>query len=149
MNLKAWGITTFSPKIKEMEYAPYSNKGTYVVRPLFPRYIFARFSADKIQKVQYTRGVYRVVCFGDDLTPIADEVIAEIKSRIGTGGYVNIVEELVPGNKVIIRSGPMANFRGIFIGRVGAEDRVRILLETISYQAHLEIERGALQKSSQ
>src|SRR5262249_51260045 len=83
MNLNAWGIATFNPKIKEREHTTYSRKATHVIKPLFPRYIFARFSAARLQKVQFTRGVYRVVCFGDSPTPIADEVISEVKSRIG------------------------------------------------------------------
>jgi|SRR5262249_26052169 len=147
MNLKAWGITTFSPKIKEQEYISYCNKMTYTIKPLFPRYIFAHFSIARVQQVQFTRGVSRVVCFGDSPTSIDDEIISEVKSRIGMDGYISIVEELVPGDKVIIKHGPMATFRGIFERKIRADDRVRILLETVSYQAHLEIDRAVLKKS--
>jgi transcriptional antiterminator RfaH len=144
MNLKAWGINTFSPKIRELEYRPYSNKPAYVIRPLFPRYIFAHIEISQLHQVQFTRGVYRVVCFGDCPTPVEDGIISEVQSRVGADGCVDIANEiapLVPGDKVIIENGPMANFRGIFIGKIGAEDRVRILLDTVSYQAHVEVGR--------
>lgn len=148
MNLKAWGLTTFNPKIRERSYNPYSDKVTYVAKSLFLRYIFARFNITRLHQVQFTRGVDRVVCFGDAPTPVSSEVIAEIKSRVGADGYISIMEELAPGDEVIIKDGPMKDFRGLFIGKVSAEDRVRILLETVSYQAHLEIERAWVKKAA-
>jgi transcription elongation factor/antiterminator RfaH len=149
MNLRAWGITMLNPKIREREYTPYSKIDKYVIKPLFPRYIFAQFSISKLEKVQFTRGVYKIVSFGDSPTHIDDEIISEIQSRIGDGGYIKVAEELAPGDRVVITYGPMATFRGIFVSKACADDRVRILLETLSYQAHLEIERGAIKKSAQ
>jgi transcriptional antiterminator RfaH len=146
MNLKAWGIVTLNPKIKEQEYSPLSGRTTSVIKPLFPRYIFVQCNATRLRQVQLTRGVRRVVCFGDSPSSIDDEIIAEIKSRAGVDGYIGVAEEFVPGDEVIVSNGPMTAFKGIFISNVGANDRVRILLETVSYQAHLEIEKAALKK---
>src|SRR5262249_51226168 len=98
MNLRAWGITTFSPKIRELEYKPYSNKATYVIKPLFPRYIFAQVEIPQLSQVQFTRGVYRVVCFGENPTPVDDAILYEVQSRMGADGYISIAEELTPGD---------------------------------------------------
>ena len=58
---------------------------------------------------------------------LAQHAVARFILNMDFGGRV----------KVIIRKGPMAAFSGIFIDKVGSEDRVRMLLETVSYQAHL------------
>jgi transcriptional antiterminator RfaH len=146
LNLRAWGVTTFNPKTLERVYNPYSHKAANIIKPLFPRYMFARFNINKLRQVHFTRGVHKVVCFGDDPIPVDDAIIAEIRSREGADGYICLLEELTPGDEVIIREGPMKNFKGIFIGKVSADDRVRILLHTVSFQAHLETERAVVRK---
>jgi transcriptional antiterminator RfaH len=146
MNLRSCGITTFSPQIRETDRNPYSGKKTYVIKPLFPRYIFARIKPTWLYRVQFTRGVYRIISFGGNPVPIDDEIISEVKLRIAADGYVCLIEELAPADKVVIKEGPLANFRGIFIGKASSAERVRILLDTVSYQAHLEIERESLMK---
>src|SRR5262249_38426628 len=134
---------TFNPKIKEQEYNSYFDKVKYVIKPLFPGYIFAQFSTAKLRQVKFTRGVNRVVSFGDLPASVEDKVIFEIKARVGVDGYISMVEELA-GDKVTIKEGHMAAFTSIFTTTVSAGDRVRVLLETLSYQAHLEIGREPL-----
>src|SRR5262249_30755648 len=55
MNLSDRGITTFNLKIKEQEYNSYFDKVKYVIKPLFPGYIFAQFSTAKLRQVKFTK----------------------------------------------------------------------------------------------
>jgi len=115
---------------------------------LFPSYIFARFKVDGLyHKVRYTRGIRRLVSFGDYPTVISEEIITEIQSRIKEDGFVRIDEVLIRGDEVIIKDGPFKNLAGIFDREVKGADRVRILLQTVSYQAHLVIQKDLLKKS--
>lgn len=146
-NLRAWQVKTFAPKIKERRCNEYSGKVSYLVKPLFPGYIFARFKLDDLlHKIQFTRGVNNVVAVGGKPAPIDDEVMEVMLSREGADGFVHIGEELRPGDKVIIKQGILRNFVGIFQGHHKDEERVSILLETVSYQNRLIIERGAVKK---
>src|SRR5262245_23560653 len=146
-NLSVLGMPTFNPKIRERRYNQFVSEPTYVVKSLFPRYIFAQFKInDLYHKVRFTRGVYSVVNFGGGPTPINIEVIALIQSNM-KGAFVRIDEEIRPGDKVIIKDGPLKNFAGIFEREMKDTDRVRILLETVSYQAHIEIERDLVKKA--
>ena len=148
-NLRVLGIPIFDPKIRERRYNQFSIAPTYVTKPLFPRYIFAQFRVhDLYHKVRFTRGVYSVVSFGDCPTPIAEEVIMLIRSNIKEDGFVRIDEEIRPGNRVMVKDGPLKNFAGIFEREMKDTDRVRILLESVSYQAHIEIERDMVKKAS-
>ena len=45
--LRAWGIEIFAPKYREGRYNQFTNTSTYVSNPLFPRYVFARFDAER------------------------------------------------------------------------------------------------------
>jgi transcription antitermination factor NusG len=146
-NLKVLGVSIFNPKIKDLRYNQFSIVPTYITKSLFPRYIFARFKLnDLYHKVRFTRGVYSVVGFADGPTPISEEAIKLIQSNIKEDGFVKVDEEIRPGDRVMVKDGPLKNFAGIFEREMKDTDRVRILLETVSYQAHIEIERDMVKR---
>jgi transcriptional antiterminator RfaH len=146
-NLLAWRVETFYPKIKERTSNPYTGKPIYVTKPLFPRYIFARFNESQLLgKVSLTRGVQSVVNFGDGPISIPDEVISFIQSQVGDEGFIRIGEELTPGDKIIIKDGPLKNFTGIFERKMKAADRIMILLTTVTYQGRLVVDRTLVNK---
>jgi transcriptional antiterminator RfaH len=147
-NLRVLGIPIFDPKIRERRYNQFSIGPTYVTKPLFPSYIFAQFNVhDLYHKVRFTRGVYSVVSFGEGPTPIAEEVIMLIRSNIKEDGFVRIDEEIRPGDRIMVKDGPLKNFAGIFEREMKDTDRIRILLENVSYQAHIEIEKEMVKKA--
>lgn len=49
---------------------------------------------------------------------------------------------------MIVKDGPLKNFAGVFERGMKDSDRIRILLEAMSYQAHVEIERDMVKKAS-
>jgi transcriptional antiterminator RfaH len=148
-NLRAWKVETFTPKIKERSLNPFTGKPAYITRPLFSRYIFARFKASELlHKVTFTRGVQSVVCFGGQPTAIDDEIIALIQSRRDEDGFIRMGEKFLPGDKVIINNGCFKDFAGVFEEEVNAHERVAILLTTIGYQARILIDKGWLRKVS-
>ena len=148
-NLNAWGVETFAPKYKERRSNPYTGRPVYFTRSLFPRYMFARFDAGRmLRKVWFTRGVAKVVGFGNGPSPVEDEIIELIKSRVGEDGFVQFNEELKRGDKVVISAGPLVTLEGIFERDLEDGDRVLLLLTAISYQGHVTIERELLKKIS-
>src|SRR5215207_6175857 len=100
-NLHAWGVETLLPKIRELRHNPYSGKPTEIVKPLFPRYMFARFNADALlHKVSYTRGVQGVVSFSGVPCRVDDHIIELLRARQGADGLIKLGESLSPGDKV-------------------------------------------------
>jgi transcriptional antiterminator RfaH len=147
-NLRTLGVPTFNPKIRERRYNQFVSAPTYVVKSLFPRYVFAKFKiGDLYHKIRFTRGVYSVISFGGSPTPIDKEIIILIQSNM-KNNFVRIDEEIRPGDKVVIKDGPLKNFAGIFEREMKDTDRVRLLLEAVSYQAHIEIERDLVKKAN-
>jgi transcriptional antiterminator RfaH len=140
-NLAAWGLETFFPRIRESRGLT-PKPAFQTDKPLFPRYIFARFDANVLyQKVCFTRGVHSVVNFGGVPTAVDDEIIKLIKSQLGPDGFVHLREEFQPNEKVIIKGGPLKNLVGLFLQEVKEGERVAILLDAVSYQGSLIIER--------
>jgi transcriptional antiterminator RfaH len=146
-NLRAWGVETFKPTLKQRRRQPYTNKPFYVVKPMFPRYIFARFGAAKIlHKVSFTRGVHSVVSFGDGPTTIEDEVIDFIKSQAGQDGHVTLTDRLSVGDEVTITAGPLKGLMGVFDKKLKEDDRIIVLLKTVSYQLRVVVQGDVIEK---
>jgi transcriptional antiterminator RfaH len=147
MNLAAWGVETLAPKILERRTNEFSGKPSYFVKPLFPRYIFARFNAERLlRKVHYTRGVHSIVSLDGRPIKVDESVIEVVKSRIKEDGYVKIGEDLNVSDKVVVKSGALKNFEGIFERRIKASDRIMILMTAITYQGRISIEEQMVQK---
>jgi transcriptional antiterminator RfaH len=146
-NLKAWNVETFTPKFKELHYDAWTKKSTYKIKPLFPRYIFARFKAgDHYHKISYTRGVRTIVCFGGDPAPVLDEVIQIIQFRMTRDGFVRMEDELNVGDEVLIQEGPLKGITGVFDREMKEADRVRILLSEANFQGHILVQRADIRK---
>jgi len=149
LNLSVLSVETFFPQIQERRRDGFTEKVSYVVKPLFPNYLFARFSvSEMLHKVNYTRGVHSVLSNGGRPTPIDDEIVEMMKSRVGSDGLVRIEDELNKGDRVVIKSGPLCHFEGVFEGKYDAQERVSIFLTTVSYQNRVVIERDLLRKVS-
>jgi transcriptional antiterminator RfaH len=141
-NLTSWGIATLAPRIKGTNGRRDSH--------LFPGYIFACFEASRmLHNIHFTRGVAYVVSFGGVPAPISAELIAEIYARIDVNGFViRNASTLNPGDHVVIKSGFLRNFVGVFERDLSGSERVQILLRTVSYSAHVEIPRSEVALAS-
>ena len=148
-NLRAWNVETFNPKIRERRLNPFTGAASYEKKPLFPRYIFARFdAATLLSKICFTRGVKRVVGFGNGPVPIEDEIIEFIIEQTGEDGFVELGEELKRGDRVTVKTGLLGELSGIFEREIKGTDRVRILLNAINYQASIVIPKEHVRKQT-
>ncbi|HZI57533.1 MAG TPA: transcription termination/antitermination NusG family protein [Verrucomicrobiae bacterium] len=134
-NLVAWGIQTLAPKLKSRE-----NKNA--LRPLFPGYIFARFNPGAmLDKIRFTRGIANVVSFGGKPAVVSDAIISAICRRIDSRSVVVEAPTLHPGDAVMIQTGPLHDLQGVFEEELPDQERIRILLTTVAYSAHVEISK--------
>jgi transcriptional antiterminator RfaH len=133
------GIKIYNPKYM------HENK----IKTFFPGYEFVYFDFPaQYQLVRYTRGVKRVIGNKDSPTPIPEEVIREIKSR-EIDGLIELYkygEEPEVGDEIEVMEGPLKGLRGIFKKELTAKERVIILLNYVTYQGQLIIEKEKLKK---
>ncbi|MEW6118027.1 MAG: transcription termination/antitermination NusG family protein [Nitrospirota bacterium] len=144
-NLSRASLEVFSPKLKRKKLI----RGTYeqVVQPLFPCYIFVRFDMDKhYHMIKYTRGVRGIIGNPGSPWPVGEDIIGIIRSRMNEEGLIVIKPDIRLGDSVEITEGPLKGFIGIFEKEMNDRDRVIVLLNTIEYQARVEIEKEFLRK---
>jgi len=119
------------------------------IKPFFSGYGFISFVfPDQYQLVKYTRGVKRVIGNQEGPIPIPEEVIHEIRTR-EINGFIELEkygEEPGIGDEIEIMEGPMKGLRGIFRKELTEKERVIILLNYVSYQGQLIIEKKKLKK---
>jgi transcription antitermination factor NusG len=81
------------------------------------------------------------VCIGSDPAPVDDRLIEIIAAQIDATGFVIMGDDLEPGAKVLIQAGPFKGFTGIFERGTSDADRIKILLDCVSFQARVEVEK--------
>jgi transcriptional antiterminator RfaH len=137
------------PKLKTRRVNQFTGAITYLTKPMFPRYIFAKFDVRKqLAKISFTRGVHHVVSFGGQPTWVEDEVIQIISARIDQNGFVRIGDDLKQGDRVVIKAGPLRDFEGVFERELNDSERISVLLTTISYQGRVVVNRDLLERAS-
>ncbi len=111
-----------------------------VEKPLFPCYVFVKMIPFRdYYRIKWTKGVARIVGWGDMPAPLADEVVEIIRNRMDEQGRVRVGFDLKPGEKVRIKSGPLKDFIGIFDGTASPRGRVRILLQLVGSQVSVNV----------
>lgn len=134
-NLRAGNEESFLPKLRECRHNHITGKRSYVIKPLFPGYLFVRINIEEAyHKLRYTRGVHSLVSFGGSPAPVDDEVISTIKSRIVNERFVLMGEEPATSPEVKIGEAVPTDFTEVFARDKKGSDRVMILLHTVSYQ---------------
>lgn len=158
--MSSWYVINIKPK-KESQVERLFVEGGFTVycpkylhekriSPFFPGYGFLRFEFPaQFQMVKYTRGVKRVVGTDDGPTPIPEAIVLGIKARERDGLIVleKYGEEPAVGDEIEVVEGPLKGLKGLFRKEVGASERVMILLNYVSYQGMLLIEKRKLKKA--
>lgn len=133
------GFCIYNPKYKQNER----------VKPFFTGYEFIYFDfPEQYRLVKYTRGVKKIVGAQEGPTPIPEEVLDALKAREVNGLIELLKYGEVPelGDEIEVVEGPLKGLKGIFKRELSDADRVLILLNYVSYQGQLVIEKKKLKK---
>ena len=157
--MKRWYVINTKPK-KEFQVERLFTEGGFEiynpkyqdenrVKSFFPGYEFIHFDYPaQYRMVKYTRGVKRVVGVKEIPVPIPDVIIQEIKSR-EVNGLIEVEkygEKPEVGDEIEVAEGPLKGLRGVFQKELTAKERVLILLNYVTYQGQLIIEKEKLKK---
>lgn len=116
--------------------------------PLFPRYLFIRLGLGDTARswvpIRSTRGVSRLVSFGDSPAQISGALVASIRSSEAERQALP-VPLFSPGEKVSLCEGALAGLEGIYQMTDG-EARVMVLIELLSRPTKLSVSPATLRK---
>lgn len=145
--IRGLSLEVFLPLYKQQR--PVWGVRKVVVRPLFPGYLFARFSpVPYLHMIHYARGVSRVIGCGETPSPIDEAIIEAIQGRVEEDGLVKLgrrMDRIRGGDRVFVKEGLLQGLEGIFEREATDRDRVLILLGSIQYQARVIIEKRHLE----
>ena len=145
--LRTEGIEVFLPRIR---FKKGSVRGpVWVTEALFPNYLFARFHwRESSRLVRHASGVSTVVHFGATVPKVPDEVIAELRQRIGEKELHVLPDKLAEGDAVQLTSGPLRGLAAVVTRVMPARERVEVLLDFLGRQTAVEIEQSGVVKQS-
>jgi len=129
--LKNKGYEEFVPVLR-------SSRAGQDHRPLFPGYVFCRFSGDIKGPIVTTPGVIRIVGYGGVPAPISAEEIASIRTIVESGRSVWPVPYLCAGERVRITRGPFNGVVGALL-KVKNSQRLVVSIDILQRSAAVEI----------
>lgn len=146
-NLQNQGFHCFLPQIRAEKLR--RAKLVEVDEPLFPRYFFIQLEtgqhAQSWQPIRSTKGVSRLVSFGQEPAKVGDDLVALIRKQCATTEVQQ--RHFTPGETLHITDGAFAGLDAIYQMKDG-EQRVMVLLNTLSKPVNLSLEPTLVRKIS-
>lgn len=146
-NLERQRFKVFLPR--DMKTHRRGGKFVDVPCPLFPGYIFVSFSSDSLawRKINSTYGIARLVSFGNRPATVPLEFMNGLIARCDEGGFIRPLSALSPGDDVILKSGPFAQFIAK-VETLSSDKRVWVLLDLMGIKTRVLARSEQLQRIS-
>jgi transcriptional antiterminator RfaH len=140
-HLERQGFATYLPRyLKRRRHA---RKVEIFPAPLFPRYLFVAIdlATQRWRSIFSTVGVSRLVCNGENPTPISDRVLETLRAREDAGGYVHLdrCPSFHAGDRIRVLEGAFADCLGLYEG-MRDSDRVAILLDLLGRKVRVTVD---------
>jgi transcription antitermination factor NusG len=113
-------------------------------RPLFPGYVFVRMALRERLRVLQISGVARLVGFDGRPAALPDEEIESLRTGLRSGIQAEPHPYLTVGQRVRVKSGPLAGMEGILI-RKKNRHRLVVSVDLILRSVAVEIERNEME----
>ena len=131
-HLSRQGFNIYFPRyIKRRRHA---RRIETVPAPLFPRYLFVAIdlNAQRWRSIFSTVGVSRLVCNGEDPSPVPVGIVEALKSREDANGFIKLDcrPRFHVGDKIRVLDGAFSSCLGLFEG-MAERERIAILLDLL------------------
>jgi len=131
-HLSRQGFDIYFPRyIKRRRHA---RRIETVPAPLFPRYLFVGIdlNAQRWRSIFSTVGVSRLVCNGEDPSPVPVGIVEALKSREDANGFIKLDcrPRFHVGDKIRVLDGAFSSYLGLFDG-MAERERIAILLDLL------------------
>lgn len=108
------GIETYLPLRRQLKQ--WSDRKKWVDEPFIKSYLFVHIAEHEQAEVLMTKGITRFIYFGGKIAPMPDRQIEDLKLLMTSAVELEITEEnLLPGEKIIIKAGPLKGMTGEII----------------------------------
>jgi transcription antitermination factor NusG len=144
--LTAGGVVSYVPLVERVRQ--WSDRAKAVSFPLFPGYVFARFSLAGLPRIVRTPNLVEVVRVDGAPTPLRDEEIDAVRALVEGAQQAGIEpsahEYLARGQEVRVAHGPFEGLHGI-LTELRGKTRIVVRLEAIRQAVSVEMESRFVQ----
>ena len=118
-----------------------------VKKPLFPGYLFMGAAIDPVpwKSVNGTRGVSAAVTLDGIYRPVSDHIIEGLQHRCNDQGIIQMLDKIVPGDRVKIERGPFAEFI-CSVEDIQDSQRAWILIDLLQHKTRSTVPLNNLSK---
>lgn len=140
--LIAEGYEAYLPLTKSIR--KWSDRKKTIQEPLIKSYVFAKVYKKDLYKILSLYGISRYISFNGKPAIIRNSEIESLKKLIDSETKIEVTDGLVDiGEKVKIKSGPMAGLEGEIIEHKG-KNKLVLKLESIGKSLLVTIETGKI-----
>ncbi|MFB9146244.1 transcription/translation regulatory transformer protein RfaH [Halomonas alkalicola] len=124
------------------------GKLEWVSEPLFPYYLFIHLDrlVSNWRPIRSTRGVLKLVGFGDMPVAVSDALITTLREHGSERDDATVNLYFRTGEPVTITEGPFKDLQAVFASHKG-EERAIVLLNLLHRQQRLEVPVAQLRRS--
>ena len=125
------GLETYLPLHRQLKQ--WSDRKRWVEEPLIKSYLFVYINEHEQTEVLMTKGVSRFIYFSGRITSMPQKQIDELKLLMASPFELEITEDnLQPGEKIIIKAGPLKGLTGEIIS-YRSQKQLALRLENLGY----------------
>jgi transcription termination/antitermination protein NusG len=121
----------------------WKDRRVHLQFPLFPGYVFVRMELRDRLRVQQVPGVARLVGFHGELAALPEEEIEALRASLASGLPAEPHPYLTEGERVRVRSGPLAGLQGILVKKKN-KTRFVVSVELIHRAMAVEMDQADL-----
>jgi transcriptional antiterminator RfaH len=143
VRLQEKGVTSFLPERRELRI--WSDRKKFIMAPLFPGYLFVHVDEKHRVAALETDGALTYVRFGGKVAVVRNDVIRSLQIAVESREQLELEKpQLKLGQKIRIRSGPLAGLTGHLTGFRG-NTRVAIRVDAIDQIVSLQVALSELE----
>jgi transcriptional antiterminator RfaH len=144
-HLARQGFATYLPRY--LKHRRHARRVDVVSAPLFPRYLFVEIDTtmQRWRSIYSTIGVSQLVCTGDVPALVPGHVVAMLKDREDSAGFIQLDRQPLfrLGDKIRVLDGIFSDCLGLYDG-MPDRDRVAVLLDLLGRKVRVLLDAEAV-----
>ena len=138
------GIETYLPLHRQLKQ--WSDRKKWVEEPFIKSYLFVRINEREQTKVLMTKGIARFIYFSGKIASMPDRQIDELKLLMASPYELEVTaEHLQPGEKIVIKAGPLKGLTGEIIS-YRSQKQLALRLENLGYSIVVYVAASLLER---
>ena len=131
------GVETYLPLKRQLKQ--WSDRKKWIDEPFIKSYLFVCIAEHEQAEILMTRGITRFIYFGGKIASMPDRQIDDLKLLMTSSFELEITEEnLLPGEKIIIKAGPLKGMTGEIIS-YRSQKQLALRLENLGYSVIIHV----------